>query len=135
MMTLERNVGRLCEARFTPPISAADVASFAGEVKALLAASTKPQIFCTDSSRVLVYPPEITDGLVALMKADNSLVERNAILIGTSSVFGLQMERMLRNAGHPGRRAFQSHDFLVAWLGEVLTAPERERLGAMLAQR
>jgi hypothetical protein len=133
MMTLENLVGRLCEARFVPPVSSSDVASFAVEVRKHLNSSARPQVFCTDSSRIHLYPPDVTDGLIAMMKSDNPLVERNGILIGASSVFGLQMERMLRDAGHAGRRAFRSRDSLIAWLGEVLTPPEVDRLRAMLS--
>ena len=55
------------------------------------------------------------------------------VVIGTSSVSGLQLERMFREAGNPGRRVFRTVDAIQTWLDEVLTPLERERMRAHLA--
>ena len=60
-----------------------------------------------------------------MLKSDNPKVERSAVLIGNSSVFGLQLERMFREAGNPGRRVFRSVDTIVTWLDESLDEAER----------
>jgi hypothetical protein len=49
-------------------------------------------------------------------------------------VLGLQIQRMIREANNPNRRAFRDPDALVAWLGEVLSVQERIRLAAVLRE-
>jgi hypothetical protein len=43
-------------------------------------------------------------------------------------VFGLQVERVIRDANNPNRRAFRHGNELVAWLREVTTAAEQRQL-------
>ena len=46
--------------------------------------------------------------------------------------FGLQVERMIRDANNPARRAFRDVGVLQTWLGEVLAAAEKTRLQEFL---
>jgi hypothetical protein len=54
------------------------------------------------------------------------------VLIGENATFALQVERIIRNAASPQRRAFRTHDELRGWLREVLGAEERVRLARFL---
>jgi hypothetical protein len=67
-----------------------------------------------------------------MMRADNPAVERNALLVAPRTVMGLQLERMVREAGHPGRRVFRDAPSLLVWLGEVLTVEEHTELQRFL---
>jgi hypothetical protein len=133
MMRAENRVGRLCEATFLPPFSMAETEAFAAETRRLVAAGARPVVFVCEMRRVQIFPPGISDVLTALMQSDNPRVARNALLIGESSTFGLQIERMLRDAGSPSRRTFRAPAALLKWLGEVLTPSEVERAATFVA--
>jgi hypothetical protein len=132
MMTLERHVGRLCEARFVTPVTVEETHALIAGVRQLFAATTGPVVFCCDARKLPLFPPEVADLLTALMRADNPRVERTGLVSGPSSVFGLQIERMFREAGNPGRRAFRARADLEAWLGEVLNKAEIARMRSFL---
>ena len=92
-----------------------------------------PIRFCSDTVRTNVFGPDVSALLTAAMRANNPRIERHGILVHGGSVFGLQVERMLREAQHPARRTFRGTATLQEWLGEALTAPERIRLAEFLA--
>jgi len=133
-MTIEHRVGRLCEARFASPFRPNELAPFITGVRRLLLEVGRPCIFCCDARRLLAFPPDISDGLTQMMRGDNPMVEKNGIISGGSSVFGMQIDRMFREAGNPGRRAFTKVAELEAWLAESLDPAERQRLAAFLAE-
>lgn len=134
MISVENPVGRLCLARFVPPFDVKQVDKLAQEIRDILGRLPKPAIFCNDTRRVQVFPPDVSERIVAMLKSDNPRVERSAVVIGNSSVFGLQIERMFREAGNPGRRVFRSVEAITTWLDETLTPLERERMRAHLAE-
>jgi hypothetical protein len=132
MMTVERHVGRLCEARFVDPATVEETHALIATIRQIFAATTGPMIFCCDARKLFLFPPEVSELLTTLMRADNPRVLRNGLVSGPSSVFGLQIERMFREAGNPGRRSFRGRAELETWLGEVLKPPEMARLRAFL---
>jgi hypothetical protein len=132
MMTVERRVGRLCEARFVSPVTVAETHMLAERVRQIVGSASSALIFCCDARQLLLFPPEVSDLLTTLMRADNPRVERNGLVASATSVFMLQIERMFREAGNPGRRAFRERAALEAWLAQVLTVAERERMRAFL---
>ncbi len=59
----------------------------------------------------------------------NARIERSAILGSpTSPVAVLQFLRVVRESRHPARRVYEERAPMLTWLGECLTAVERERL-------
>jgi hypothetical protein len=134
MISVENTVGRLSVARFVPPFDVAQVDKLAQEIRGILGKLGRPSIFCSDLRRVNIFAPDVSDRITAMLRSDNPLVERSAVVMGGSSIFGMQMERMFREAGNPGRRVFRSVDAICAWLDEVLTVPERARVRAFLAE-
>jgi hypothetical protein len=135
MITVENPVGRLCVARFVEPFDVAQVDKLASEIREILARLTRSAIFCSDIRRAKIFPPDVAERITKLLKTDNPRVERSAVVIGDSSVFGMQLERMFREAGNPGRRVFRSVDAITTWLDEVLTPLERESVRAHLAAK
>ena len=132
MMTFLNHAGRLCEAYLTPPFTLDEAKALAGTVRKLITGLGKPAIVCADLRPVTVFPPDIADLVTDMMRSDNPRLERSAILIRDSSVFGLQIERMIRDAGSPMRRAFRVRAQLEKWLAEVLDPQEKERLKKFL---
>ena len=134
MITVDNPVGRLCVARFVAPLDVAQVDKLAQEIRAILTTLPRPGIFCSDIRRTPIFGPDVSERITAMLKSDNPKVERSAVLIGDSSVFGLQLERMFREAGNPGRRVFRTVAAISAWLDEVLTPLERQGMRAHLAE-
>jgi len=134
MMQCERRVGRLCEVSARPPFTVDEADAQVLRVRLLVTASKQPLVFCSDVRAVTVLPPEIANRMVALMRVDNPLIERHAFLVPDSSIFGMQVERMLRDAANPVRRAFRDAGELTRWLGEVLAREEARRLDEFLGR-
>lgn len=138
MWTIEQRVGRLIEARVGSPIAVSDLEAFGerlGELTARFNERGQRWLGCTDLSLANVFPPNVADGFIRLMQRDNPSVERSAFLIGSSAVFALQIERMLKQSNSPSRRTFREPEPLIEWLGELLTPPERERTRQFLISR
>ncbi len=134
MIRVENPVGRLCVARFVPPFDVTQADRLAQDIRKILERFQRGSIFCSDTRRVQIFPPDVSDRITAMLRSDNPRVERSAVVIGSSSVFGLQIERMFREAGNPGRRVFHTVDAMLTWLDESLTPIERERVRAFLAE-
>ena len=90
-------------------------------------------IFCVDWRRLSVLAPEVASALAELMKGGNSRTLRSAALIGARATFGLQMERVIREANNPSRRAFRDPAEMLEWLSEIATPAERTRARDFLA--
>jgi hypothetical protein len=132
MMTVLNQVGRLCEALLVPPFTLEEARDLAPKLRKLVTGIGKSVVICADMRQVQVFPPDVAELITDMMKADNPRLERSALLIRDSSVFGLQMERMIRDAGNPSRRAFRMRVQLEKWLGEVLDPDEKARLKKFL---
>jgi hypothetical protein len=78
-----------------------------------------------------VFPPETVHAYVSTMKAEQELL-RTGTLLPESALVALQINRMIREAGHPQRRAFSEAEELRHWLGELLDEKERARVEQLL---
>lgn len=133
MFTLELRQGRLVEGRISSPVVMTEVLGFAKRFQELVGPVSGQVSIVTDIRGAHVFPPDVADGFVKVMKIDNPRLARSAFLINESATFGLQVERMIRDGGNPARRTFREADALSKWLGEHLDAKERARLGEFLA--
>lgn len=134
MFSLDVRQGRLIEGRITSPVVLSEVAAFGRRLKELLGSIAGPVVICTDLRGANLFPPDVADGFVTLMKTDNPRLERSAFLVGESAIFGLQVERLIRDARNTARRTFRDTALLVNWLGEVVDPKERARLDAFIAE-
>jgi hypothetical protein len=86
-------------------------------------------ILCTDLRATQLFAPDVASQIIDLMRGDNPRVERNGVLGNESALLTLQVQRLLIEAGSPGRRKiFTELPPLVTWLNEVLVPSERIRL-------
>ena len=92
MMDVENPIGRLLTASFSPPFELHEMDRFAAKVRGYVVATRTPVLVMSDARAVIAFPQEISDRMVTLMRADNPRIERHAMLIGGSSIFGLQIE-------------------------------------------
>jgi hypothetical protein len=137
MITVECHAGVLIELRFDGTPTLDDVARFKLETAALVtelwAREGRRVILCTDLRATNFFAPEVASQIIDLMRSDNPRVDRNGVLGSESALLTLQVQRLLIEAGSPGRRRIFTHrDPLVSWLGEVLEEDERVRLLAFL---
>ena len=93
----------------------------------------QPYVCFVNMRGAKVFPPEIVAAYVSTMKGEQQLV-RTATMLPESALVALQIRRIIREAGHPERRAFSNADELRQWLGESLDEKERARLEQRLAR-
>jgi hypothetical protein len=119
--------------RITSPFPIGELTEFVSQVTAKLRHSNDRLICCTDLRATRILSPDVSDRLTDMMRSDNPKVERNAIIVGEGAVFGMQIERMLREAGSPVRRSFREVEHAQSWLAELLLPQERQRLRSFLS--
>jgi hypothetical protein len=134
MWSIQRNVGRLVEIRIWSPVSVEETIPWQRAHDQVIASIEGPYACLVDLVDATVFPQDVVAAYVATMKDEPRLL-RTATLLNESPTFGMQIQRMIREADHPGRRAFRDSEELARWLGEVLDAPERDRLDAYLYAR
>lgn len=133
-MTEIRNpCGRLVTFRVIPPVDDNNSAQTALELRNTIAAVGGPVLVCADLTAARTFSPETTERFVALMRSDNSKLERGALLVdAASATVQLQIERMVREANLPARRTFRDRAELTAWMKPVLTPAEQAALAEFL---
>ncbi len=115
-----------------PPFGIEDVPPFLGAIGKLLQDVSGRVVTCMDLRASLILAPEAADQLIALMRKDNPRIERTAMLLSDNALLGLQVARMIREAGNPNRRTFHDAESAVHWLDEVLSPAESISLRAFL---
>jgi hypothetical protein len=128
MYRVENRAGRLIEVKLASPLVIEEVEQFTQQYIAVVRKIPVRYVGVVNLLEAYVFPKAVADGLMKLLSGAAAHVERSALLIGESAVFGLQVERLIREANNPNRRAFRNGQELVAWLGEVLTAAEKKEL-------
>jgi hypothetical protein len=128
MYKVDNHVGRLVEVRLASPLDVSDVQRFVQDMTAVMEKVKGKYVGVVDMLDAYVFPANVADMLSKLLSGAATRVERTAMLIGSSAVFGLQVERVIRDANNPNRRVFRITRELTSWLNEVLTPAERARL-------
>jgi hypothetical protein len=128
MYLAENHVGRLIEVKIASPLRVEEVAQFTQQFIALMQKIPTKYVGVVNLLEAYVFPSAVADGLTKLLSGAASHVERSALLIGESAVFGLQVERVIRESNNPNRRVFRNGHELIAWLSEVLTPAEQRQL-------
>lgn len=134
MYRVDNPVGSLVEIAIWSPVSIDEAQAWGRDHDMVIDGVEGPYVCFVDLRGARVFPPEVVNAYVSTMRSESRL-RRTATLLPDSAVVSLQIGRMIREAGHPQRQAFEDPGQLYAWLGEVLGAPERERLGALLEVR
>ncbi|MDD9943267.1 MAG: hypothetical protein OXU20_19670 [Myxococcales bacterium] len=122
MIEFRKLPGRMAFLRFPEQVVITDVSALGAEVSSHLQSVGGGAIYCVDCSRMKLFAPEVAEALVALMKSDNPLIDRTGVLVNGSATFGMQVERMLREADNPRRRAFRDPQELADWLCDAAEA-------------
>jgi len=132
---IESVVGRLIESRLEWLNSASDVDALERSLGAAFRHTGPGAIICSDWRGVEILPPDVSDAVLQLLRRDNERLLRSAILLSpANAIFTLQVERLLREAENPARRAFRDLGQLLAWVAEVLRPEELDRARALFAK-
>jgi hypothetical protein len=132
MHTVQNVTGRLVEVRVASPLTLEEVHQFVRAHQATISRIPDRYVGVVDLLNARTFPADVAQSMIQLLSAMADRVERTAFLIGESAVFALQIERVLRNAENPNRRAFRDPAELGRWLGEILTPHEQTRLAQFL---
>lgn len=89
-------------------------------------------VACTDARAARLLPPEVSDLLLSFMRTRKTKIEYNAFIVGESPIIGLQTDRLIKGASHPGRQIVHSAADAVAFLDPFCSADERRRLRQFL---
>lgn len=132
MYTIDNRVGRLIEIRVESPVTEEELSQFHDRIAKVIKPIKGQVASCTDLAGATVFLQPVAARWIEIIKQENPIVERNAILVGEGAVFSMQIERIIRQAGFKNRKAFLVPSALTAWLGEILTVRERARLDQFL---
>jgi hypothetical protein len=129
--SIDRRVGKLVEIRIWSPVTLEETVPWGEAHDALVSKIDGPYVCLVDLTDATVFPQDVVLGYVKTMKNETNLV-RTGTILNKSPTHGMQIQRMIREADNPNRRAFRDPHELFEWLSEVLDAPERVRLRALL---
>lgn len=128
MYQVENHAGRLVEVKLASPLTVEEVQKFTQKHIEVMQRIAGKYIGVVNLREAHVFPAVVADGLSKLLSGAASHVERSAFLIGESAIFGLQVERVIRESNSPNRRAFRHGSELILWLKEILTPAEEREL-------
>ncbi len=127
--TVDCKVGRLVEARLFQLQNAEEVAIFQAAMRDVFRKAGPKSVVCADWRPAGVLAPDVAEGISSLLRVGNAFFERSAILLGQDqALFGMQVERVVREANNPARRTFRDPLKMRKWLAEVLDAEEVRRM-------
>jgi hypothetical protein len=130
---VECKVGRLVEARLLAPRTREQIADFSEALRKTFRAVGAPCVICADWRQTTLLAPEVADALVGLLRMGNAHFVRSAVLLPNgNALFTLQVERVIREANNPARRAFRRPPAMREWLSETLDGAETRRLHEFL---
>jgi hypothetical protein len=132
VFSIERRVGRLLEIRIGGAWTLEEVVDFGSRFRQVSESNPSMFIACTDLRGARLLPPEAADLMLAFMRTRKTKIEYNAVLIGDSPIIGLQVDRLIKGASHPGRQIVRAVGEVTGFLDPLCTAEERQRLRQFL---
>jgi hypothetical protein len=132
VFSVERRVGRLLEIRIGGAATVEDVVGFGQRYRELSAAHDGLFLACSDARAARLLPPEVSELLLSFMRTRKTKIEYNAFIIGESSLVGLQTDRLIKGASHPGRQVVRTVAEAIAFLDPFASVEERRRLRQFL---
>jgi hypothetical protein len=136
MMQVEMRVGRLLEVRAYLPIRVEEIPKLVKTLAAIYERAPRLVVAILDARAYGIEPPEAVKHFVEAIRRDNPRIERSAFVIDQGqNLLGLQLDRVIREAGSPNRRLFRDIAAATAFLSPSLNEEERARLDAFLGER
>jgi hypothetical protein len=135
VFSIENRVGRLLEIKMGGIWTTEEVVAFAMRYRDVAGAAQVPFIACSDLREARLFPPDAADQMLSFMRGRKTRIESNAILIGDSPIVGLQADRLIKGASHPGRLLVRTVGETLAFLEPMCSGAERARLREFLGPR
>jgi hypothetical protein len=133
MIEVRKLAGRLVAVRSIAPVKLEDVEKLGVALAPLVKELSGGMLMIADLRPCGIVPQDVADRIMDLQRHDNPVVLRHAYLIGEGQgSLSLQLSRMLREAGHQGRRSFTDPKAGAEWLNEVTTDTEKRALSSFL---
>ncbi|MEW5847678.1 MAG: hypothetical protein AB2A00_02650 [Myxococcota bacterium] len=127
--------GRVITIRSISPISMDDVAQLGPALFGFIKAIGTRVVALVDLRQCGVVPTEVAEQFIQMLKKDNPVMERSAFLLDSGqATLGLQVERIIREAGNPNRRSFRTATEAVTFVSEVVTPEERAAVQAFVEE-
>ena len=128
--------GSIVEVRVRRLANVGDVAALHAQVVAAIRRAGPRPVICADHRLASPLSREVADAWSRVMRQNNASGVRGGLLLDPSNVmYNLQIERVVRCAGNPGRRLFVDIDLLRDWIGGPLSESERKALDGLFADR
>jgi len=135
MFSVDVKVGRLLEVRLVAPVTVVDIDVTRERLGLFFRTFPAKLVACGDFSRADVFPQDVASRVLEVFKQDNPKIERSGILVSSSAIFSLQLERLVTQANNPVRRCFRDPFEVKAFIGSLLTHDEHARLATFLSER
>ncbi len=128
MLSVENHTGRLVEVEVRSPVTGQEIAASDAAMQEVWQKLGRKAVICADYVHTTVLGETEAQALIAMFRRHNEHLERSAVLVSEQSAVAiLQMERVIREAQLPTRRAFRDARALLDWLSEALSPREQER--------
>jgi hypothetical protein len=113
------------------------VTAFTADVVTAVREAGGRALLCADYRRASPLLPEAAGPWAHAMRETNAQILRSAVLVDPdNTMFNLQIERVVRCAGHSGhRRIFTDLLELREWMRDAATEAERQAIDAFLSRR
>jgi hypothetical protein len=129
-------VGRLLELDLgTGFKTVEEVDAFGAGISALLfkhGAGGERLVLVADWRRYELARPDVAERLVSLMRRNNTLIERDALLHRQHAASTFQLFRIMQEAENAQRRLFTDIPALIDWISEALLPAEIDRARVFL---
>jgi hypothetical protein len=131
--TVDLCVGRLVEVRVFQLSGLDALAKLSNRIVTFAGAGPAPAVIVGDYTHARPFSQTVGDAWSRAMRGFNESVAWSALLLARSNeTFNLQIERVVRCAGNPGRRLFYEGRELRDWVAERATAAELVRVETLL---
>src|SRR6185369_8629278 len=107
MFTIDVKVGRLLELRVLGPTVPEDLDRGRDRMAHYFKTIPGKLVACCDFSQASTFSPETAGRVLDTFRHDNPGLERSGILVSDSTIFSLQLERLVKHGDNPNRRCFR----------------------------
>jgi hypothetical protein len=134
VFTVEHKTGKLIEVRRWGLVTAEEIDRYFARFREIAAGVEGTIVVCSDFRGVTVLPDDALERMRTIFRTDKPRVIRSGLLVAPKSQLAREVEAHLRAVNSPSRRAFEAPEALKAWLGQVLTRDESDRMAQFLVE-
>lgn len=129
MIDIRNQVGRLIEVTIESPTTTSEWKAIPLQLSFIHGRLPAKYMYCANISKARLLQPEEAEPMKKVMRLDNPRLLRTALYLGSNSAtLMLQMERLIRETSNPERKTFRDPQKLIAWISEVTTPEEEQRI-------